>query len=70
MTEIIETPEQLLARLERKATRVRADNKEIVGIVKALHRLNQSWTVIGKALGVSRQAAWRKYRGVTEDDQS
>lgn len=30
--------------------------------VRAAHEAGDSWTVIGAALGVSRQAAWERFR--------
>ncbi len=42
--------------------RARIDDKieEVVGACRDLHK---SWTHIGQALGVSKQAAWERYSG-------
>jgi biotin operon repressor len=58
--------EQSLINLTRKAGRVREEGDNIRELVTELRKKGESWATIGKALGVSRQAAWRKYRTVDD----
>jgi hypothetical protein len=55
-----------LTKLSRKAHQKQSVSSEILELVTELRRADPpaSWAKIGGALGVSAQAAWRKYRNV------
>lgn len=55
-----------LAALERTVKRIQSETARIPNLVEQVRREGASWTEIGLALGVSKQAAWRKYRDVND----
>jgi late competence protein required for DNA uptake (superfamily II DNA/RNA helicase) len=55
------TDEQLLASIKASEASVAALHSLIHTQVAALRKREVSWTAIGKALGVSRQAAWERF---------
>ena len=55
------TEEQLLASIKASEASVAALHSLIRAQVAALRKREVSWTKIGKALGVSRQAAWERF---------
>jgi ATP-dependent protease Clp ATPase subunit len=55
------TDEQLLASIKASESSVAALHSLIHTQVAALRKREVSWTAIGKALGVSRQAAWERF---------
>lgn len=59
------TPVMLsLAALENINSKAQQAESDIRGAVKAAREAHASWAEIGKALGVTRQAAWEKYKGL------
>jgi hypothetical protein len=54
--------------LRESVAEAREITREIDRSVARLRRRGASWAVIGRALGVSRQTAWERYRGDVEDD--
>lgn len=55
------TDEQLLSGLKNAEATVEATRAVLQSMVEALRRRSVSWEAIGKALGVSRQAAWERF---------
>lgn len=55
------TEEQLLSSIKASEASVAALHSLIRTQVEALRKREVSWTAIGKALGVSRQAAWERF---------
>jgi hypothetical protein len=55
--------EELLARLARVQTLVSQVESSARGYVDVLRTRGISWTRIGQALGVSKQAAWERFSG-------
>jgi ATP-dependent protease Clp ATPase subunit len=55
------TDEQLLAALKTAEATVEATRGVLQAMIDELRRRNVSWEVIGKALGVTRQAAWERF---------
>ena len=55
-----------LIKLEKACIKVKAGNDQMLELIRDLRAEGVSWTRIGKALGVSRQAAWRKYQEVEQ----
>lgn len=53
--------EDLLAALKPSAATVDATRSVLQGIVDTLRRREVSWEAIGRALGISRQAAWERF---------
>jgi ATP-dependent protease Clp ATPase subunit len=53
--------EQLLASLKPASATVEATRAVLQAQVDELRRREVSWEAIGKALGVSRQAAWERF---------
>ncbi len=51
-----------------RAARAAADRAEtkVVRLVREARQLNRSWEDIGRALGVTRQAAWERYGRKTD----
>lgn len=59
-----------LDQLEVVARGVRRNQALVDEVIRDLRQSKHAtWAEIGAALGVSRQAAWRKYRGVDDADQ-
>lgn len=56
-----------LAALERTVKRIQSETARIPNLVEQVRREGASWTEIGLALGVSKQAAWRKYRDLNDE---
>lgn len=56
-----------LAALENIHSKAREEADKVPQAVSAARRAGASWAQIGKALGVSRQAAWEKYRDQDDD---
>ena len=59
--------DELVDDLRGSVDEARAITREIDASVARLRRRGASWAVIGRALGVSRQTAWERYRGDGED---
>lgn len=57
-----------LAALENITEKAREEADKVPQAVAAARRAGASWAQIGKALGVTRQAAWEKYRELSDDD--
>jgi hypothetical protein len=55
------TDEQMLAALRPAAASVDATRAVLQAQVEALRRRGISWDAIGRALGISRQAAWERF---------
>ncbi|MCX7898957.1 MAG: ClpX C4-type zinc finger protein, partial [Methylocystis sp.] len=55
------TDEQLLAAMKASETNIAALQSLLYAQVTALRKREVSWAEIGKALGVSRQAAWERF---------
>jgi ATP-dependent protease Clp ATPase subunit len=55
------TDEQLLNGLQTAEATVEATRALLQAQVEELRRRNVSWEAIGKALGISRQAAWERF---------
>jgi biotin operon repressor len=55
------TDEQLLGSLRSCLDAVEATRMVLQVQVDALRNRNVSWAVIGKSLGISRQAAWERF---------
>jgi ATP-dependent protease Clp ATPase subunit len=55
------TEEQLLTSIKASEASVAALHSLIHTQVETLRKREVSWTAIGKALGVSRQAAWERF---------
>jgi ATP-dependent protease Clp ATPase subunit len=55
------TDEQLLSGLKTAEATVEATRTVLQAQIEELKRRNVSWEVIGKALGISRQAAWARF---------
>ena len=53
--------------LELCVQRVTKRLAEMPDKVKAARKSGASWTAIGKVLGVSRQAAWERYRHIDDE---
>jgi ATP-dependent protease Clp ATPase subunit len=53
--------EELLAGLKTAEATVEATRTVLQAIIDELRRRSVSWEAIGKALGVSRQAAWERF---------
>lgn len=51
-------PIEAIARLCRESFRI---EKALTEVVVAARREGQSWTEIGRALGTTKQAAWRRF---------
>jgi biotin operon repressor len=62
--------EEKLRNLTNVAISARTSREEIRSLVRELKHDGASWQDIGLALGVSRQAAWRKYRNLVDDATS
>jgi hypothetical protein len=45
------------------AASIRAAEAAVAGHVAVLRQRNVSWTRIGAALGISKQAAWERFAG-------
>jgi ClpX C4-type zinc finger len=55
------TDEQLLNGLKTAEATVEATRSVLQVMIDELRRRNISWDAIGKALGISRQAAWERF---------
>ena len=55
------TDAQLLSGLKTAGATVEAARAVLRAQIEELRRRNVSWEVIGKALGISRQAAWERF---------
>ena len=55
------TDDQLLDGLKTSEATVEATRAVLQAQIEELKRRNVSWKAIGKALGVSRQAAWERF---------
>ena len=55
------TDDQLLAALKPAAATVDGTRAVLQAQVDALRARNVSWELIGRALGISRQAAWERF---------
>jgi ClpX C4-type zinc finger len=55
------TDEQLLSGLKTAEATVEATRTVLQVQIEELRRRSVSWEVIGKALGISRQAAWERF---------
>jgi hypothetical protein len=55
------TDEQLLNGLKTAEATVEATRAVLQAMIEELRRRGASWEAIGKALGVSRQAAWERF---------
>jgi hypothetical protein len=55
------TDEQLLTALKTAEATVEATRGVLQAMIDELRRRNVSWEAIGKALGISRQAAWERF---------
>ena len=55
------TREQLLTGLKTAEATVEATRSVLQAQIEELRRRSVSWDVIGKALGISRQAAWERF---------
>ncbi len=55
------TDEQLLSGLRTTEATVEATRGVLQAMIDELRRRNVSWEAIGKALGISRQAAWEHF---------
>ena len=55
------TDEQLLSGLKTAEATVEGTRAVLQSIIDELRRRNISWDAIGKALGISRQAAWERF---------
>ena len=53
-------PLEGVSRLCRESIRI---EKALTEVVLSARRQGHSWTEIGRALGVTRQAAWRRFAG-------
>lgn len=53
--------EQLLGSLKPAAAAVESSRNHLQRQVGALRKRGASWTVIGEALGISRQTAWERF---------
>jgi ATP-dependent protease Clp ATPase subunit len=53
--------EQLLSGLKTAEATVEATRSVLQAQIEELRRRTVSWEVIGKALGISRQAAWERF---------
>jgi ATP-dependent protease Clp ATPase subunit len=53
--------EQLLSALKPSAATVDATRAVLQAIVETLRQRQVSWEAIGRALGISRQAAWERF---------
>ena len=56
------TDEQLLDGLKTAEATVEATRAVLQAMVEKLRRRRVSWETIGKALGISRQGAWERFR--------
>jgi DNA-binding Lrp family transcriptional regulator len=64
------TTTQTQAHIDALAVQARRAEKEAAKVperVKDARKADASWTEIGNALGVSRQAAWERYRKLDEE---
>jgi hypothetical protein len=57
-----------LRTIARTACTVRHSETELIGQIARSRARGRSWTEIGKALGVSRQAARQRYAGLLTSD--
>lgn len=55
------TDEQLLGALKSAEATVEATRSVLQAQINELRRRGQSWEAVGKALGISRQAAWERF---------
>jgi hypothetical protein len=55
------TDEQLLSGLKTAEATVEATRSVLQAQIEELRRRSASWELIGKALGISRQAAWERF---------
>ena len=55
------TDEQLLDGLKTAEATVEATRGVLQAQIEELRQRNVSWEAIGKALGISRQAAWERF---------
>ena len=55
------TNEQLLGSLQTAEATVEATRNVLQTMVEELRRRRLSWEAIGRALGISRQAAWERF---------
>ncbi|MGO8952611.1 MAG: ClpX C4-type zinc finger protein [Rhodomicrobium sp.] len=55
------TDEELLTGLKTAEATVEATRAVLQAQIEELRRRSVSWEVIGKALGISRQAAWERF---------
>jgi ATP-dependent protease Clp ATPase subunit len=55
------TDEQLLSGLKNAEATVEATRAVLQSMVEVLRHRSVSWEAIGKALGISRQAAWERF---------
>jgi hypothetical protein len=55
------TDEQLLSGLKTAEATVEATRSVLQAQIEELRRRSVSWELIGKALGISRQAAWERF---------
>ena len=55
------TDAQLLSALKTAEATIEATRAVLQSVIDELRRRNVSWEAIGKALGVSRQAAWERF---------
>ena len=55
------TDEQLLDGLNTAEATVEATRAVLQAMIEELRRRRVSWEGIGKALGISRQAAWERF---------
>lgn len=68
MTRSKVTPMMLsLAALENINSKARAEVDNVREAVRAARKAHASWAQIGRALGISRQAAWEKYKDLDDD---
>lgn len=49
--------------IEDARRRVNQAGEDLVEVVEAARREGASWTWIGEALGMSKQAAWKRFGG-------
>jgi biotin operon repressor len=57
------TDEQLLGGLKTAEATMETTRAVLQAMVEKLRRRKVSWETIGKALGISRQGAWERFRG-------
>src|SRR4029079_19612762 len=55
--------EEIIGMLARHGASIRAAESAVAGHVAVLRERNVSWTRIGAALGISKQAAWERFAG-------